>query len=163
MALWQYNPSLVVISIAGLHTVVGVPDGEFVTVTKNNYTVKTHRSLDGEKMRVFNNDNSYSLTLSLVQSSPSNTVLDTLFKIDQLTRRGKFPITISDLSGSSRFYCASAWIETVPDMVFANDLQISKWKIMCSDATMVIGDNTGSDAATTINTALGVATAIGGL
>jgi len=163
MALWQYIPSQVVISIGGLHEIVGIPDGEFVSVTKNNYAVKTYRALDGEKMRVFNNDNSYSLTISLVQSSPSNTVLDTLFKIDQLTRRGKFPVAISDLSGSSRFYCASAWIETVPDMVFANDLQINKWKIMCSDATMVIGDNTGSDAATTINATLGVISAIGGL
>jgi len=88
MALSIYSPEDVILLLAGVIPVDGYTDGTFITIKKSlaNYTSKT--SSDGVISRVYNDDSSFSVTLTLSQFSSSNDVLSNLAKVDQISRKG---------------------------------------------------------------------------
>lgn len=144
MAIWKYAPNQVSVSLAGIYDVIGFVDGEFIRVIKTEDETETYDSMDGESMRIYNDNDTYTVEITISQSSPSNTILGVLWQLDRATRRAKFPIAIVDSSGSSRFYSATAWVSSQPPMVFGNSLTEVTWKLTCKDAVIFYGDNTGS-------------------
>ena len=83
--LLLYSPIDVEIVIAGLHTITGVADGTFVSITKDVEPFETERAMDGSIQRIYKHDEGFKLEITLAQSSPSNNILSALYNMDRIT------------------------------------------------------------------------------
>lgn len=135
----RYSPKDIKISVAGLHTVTGFSTDTFVRISQPDPTFVTKRSMDGVTARLGRKTDRFLLELTLAQSSPSNDVLQTIFNIDRLTLKGKFPMLVKDLQGTSSFISATSWIEGTPDVEFSGGIGYRTWRIHCVQATMIVG------------------------
>jgi len=144
--LTTYSPSDVIVSIAGLHTVTGYPDGVFVKIQKDTKPFEKTRAMNGEISRIYSQDDGFRLELTLMQSSPSNNVLSVLYNVDLATRIGKFPVIIKDSKGQTNFISLTTWIEQLPDVTFSNGMELRTWVFGCADATIFVGGNDSTSA-----------------
>lgn len=141
MALLNYSPNDVSITIAGIYSVTGFAEGTFVKITKDTQTVSVTRAMDGTMSRIKSPDTGWKVEITLAQSSSGNDILSTLWNVDKVTGMGKFPLFIKDGSGSTMFLAATAWIEELPDVIFSNQMETRTWRFQATDATINIGGN----------------------
>ena len=76
-----------------------------------------------------------------MSGSPANNVFTRLWKIDELTDYGKFPILIKDHSGTGYFFSKSAWVEQIPTLQFSTSPDNNSWVIRAHDGVLNIGGN----------------------
>lgn len=141
MSINTYSPKDVLVSVAGMHTVTGYADGTFVRIKKDGRPFRKQRSMSGEQARIYEEDQGFTVELTLMQSSSSNNILSMLYNIDIATRMGKFPLIIKDGRGSTTFVSLTTWIEQIPDVTFGSTLSTNTWVFGCSDAIINIGGN----------------------
>lgn len=141
MALQNYSPEDVTVLLAGVKPIQGFIDGTFVEIEKNTQTFQTYRSADGRIARKKDNDFSYTVRLTLMSTSASNDVLDYLAKVDQLTSMGKVPLIIKDQLGSTLFFSATTWVETIPTITFSTSIGERTWVLRSSQAISTVGGN----------------------
>ena len=139
--LATYSPEDVTILVAGIVPITGLAAGSFLTISKNLQPFSTQRTSDGEVARLLNNDNTYTISITLHQGSEDNEVFSKLSILDKTTMKGKFPLFIKDLIGTSFFYSATTWIESEPDQDFADTLGTRTWVLRSSQAITNIGSN----------------------
>ncbi len=139
--LLLYSPIDVEIVIAGLHTITGVADGTFVSITKDVEPFETERAMDGSIQRIYKHDEGFKLEITLAQSSPSNNILSALYNMDAATQIGKFPVFVTDGRGSTKFFALTAWIDRIPNVVFSNQLETRTWVFSCTQASITVGGN----------------------
>lgn len=140
MTLHTYDPSLVTIAIGGA-VMSGFSDGTFVEISRNEPTWNTVVGADGIVTRGKTNNRSGTLTLTLKQSSPSNDVLSALLIADELANGSVFPVLIKDLSGTSLYFSAQAFISSFPTSTFSKDITDRSWVITLADCDMLVGSN----------------------
>jgi len=87
------------------------------------------------------NDKTGELTLTLAQTSPSNDYLSGLAIKDEVSNLGVVPITVKDLSGTSKFASASGWVKKPADAEFAKDLTDREWVFSLADVDIYNGGN----------------------
>ncbi len=136
-----YSPIDVEIVIAGLHTVTGVADGTFVSISKDVEPFEVERAMDGSIQRIYKHDEGYTLDITLAQSSPSNNVFSALYNMDVATQIGKFPVFVKDTKGSTKFFALTAWVDRIPNVSFSNQLETRTWTLSCAQATITVGGN----------------------
>jgi hypothetical protein len=141
LSLFTYNPESVNVLIAGLVNVTGFVDGTFVDVTKDVVPFSAARTADGTVARMYNNDQTYTITLTLHCGSNSNDVLTKLWQLDEITQRGKFHLLIKDFSGSDLFFSTTTWIEGIPTISKSNGIDSRIWVLRSSQATTNVGGN----------------------
>lgn len=139
--IYTYSPGSVSITLGGLYALEGLYNGEFVTVTKEVVSADDLVALDGEVGRIMRKDNRYIINISLAQSSPSNNILTFLYNIDKELGIGKFPIYISEGTGTSGFLALEAWVVELPQLAYNTDVTERKWTLKCSSGTLNIGGN----------------------
>lgn len=145
MALGNYDPSQVVILLAGVIPVEYVAEGTFVDITKDSPIFVTSNSTDGDTYRTKVADTTWSVDLTLSSFSNTNAVLQKLMLADQLAPISMtFPLLIKDTSGSSFFFATDCWVEKPPKMSFAQNDGNRQWSIKCSNTGVYFGDNIGT-------------------
>ncbi|MBG23779.1 MAG: hypothetical protein CMF22_10030 [Idiomarinaceae bacterium] len=136
-----YAPSEVTVSIASLYEIAGFSPGSIVSITKDAALYSTQKGATGGVERTHISDATYTLEITLSQTSPSNTVLNALSAIDDVTRSAAFPVFVKDSSGNSIFFAASCWIESPPSASYSNTHQDRTWSIKCTEMVFGIGGN----------------------
>lgn len=157
MSLNTYSPSDVTVSVAGMHTVVGYAEGTFIKIMKSARPFEKTRAMNGEISRIYTEDDTFRVELTLMQSSASNNILSMLYNIDAATRVGKFPLFIKDGRGQTTFLSATTWVEQLPDVNFGSGMETRTWIFGCADASLMIGgndDTSGVEDALMIGSAL---------
>lgn len=139
--LAHYSPEDVTILVAGFIPITGLVSGTFVSINKNLQPFVAQRTTDGQVARLKNNDQTYSVTLTLQSTSESNDVLTKLWQFDELLLKGKFPLLIKDNLGSSLFFSATTWIESVPVLDFSDTITNRMWMLRSSQAGINFGGN----------------------
>jgi hypothetical protein len=139
--LATYIPAAVDILLAGLIPVSGYVDGSFVTITKDVKPFTSKRTADGTVSRLYNKDQTYTVSISLYSGSGSNDALTKLWQLDEISQRGKFPLLIKDSSGSDLFFSGTTWIEGIPPLVKSNTFDSRTWVLRSSSAVINIGGN----------------------
>ena len=124
--LATYMPEEVTILLAGI-PVSGFIQGSFISVDKDVKPFTSKRTADGTVSRMYNNDQTYTITLTLYSGSDSNQLLTRLWQLDEITQRGKFPLMIKDGSGSDLFFSTTTWIEGIPSLVKSNQYEPRAW------------------------------------
>lgn len=141
MALFSYCPEEVNVIVAGFIPLKGFVDGTFVNITKDVMPFSSARTPDGTVSRLYNNDQTYTIEISLYNGSQDNDILTKLWQLDEITQRGKFPLLIKDNSGTDLFFSTTTWIEQLPSMTKSASVDTRTWVLRSSQALINYGGN----------------------
>lgn len=139
---WIYAPSELVLLIAGIYEITGYSTDEAISISKNSPYFSTNVGSSGTVERIHNPDRTYTLTISLSQTSPSNSILTALANLDDATKSIPFPIYAKDNSGQSIFTAAWCYIESPPAMTFTDGIETRVWTIQCTKTFFGLAGNT---------------------
>lgn len=130
MPVATYDPSQVIVSITSAGASVnlsGFADGTFVSVERAVETFSKVVGAGGEVARVKSADRSGTMTITLLQSSNSNMVLNALADADEQSGAGTFSIQIKDLTTGGDIQATDAWIKGKPKVEYGKDLSNREW------------------------------------
>lgn len=142
MDIHSYSPEEIDFLIAGVVPARGFVDGTFIDVRKNVTPYALHTSTDGMNSRLHRQSNSYTVQITLSNTSETNELLTRIWQLDEITQMGKFPLLIKDNFGSSLFFSATAWIQQPADMYYSNRITDRIWIFQCTQCTYNVGGNT---------------------
>lgn len=151
--LAHYSPEDVIVLVAGSIPISGMAEGTFVSVTKEDVPFTTKVSADGVVSRSYTNSQVYNITLTLHSASSSNDLLTKLWRIDEMTQRGKFSVLVKDPLGTSLFHSNIGWVSKTPNLEFADKITNRDWTITCTQGTVNFGGN--EDASQAVDDLLG--------
>jgi len=130
-----YDPKKILISL-GSHIVTGYSDSTFVSIEPNGDGITSKTGCDGEKVRSIDPDASATISLTLLQTSPTVAFCQSMYDKDRATSgEGTFPILVKDLKGGLVFSAATAWIVNVPSREFAKEDSDREIQIETGEAT----------------------------
>jgi hypothetical protein len=139
--IFNYSPDDVQVVVAGLLTIDGFIDGTFISIAKDKRPFQSITLPDGTTSRLYNNDQTYTVTITLHSASRSNDFMTKLWQLDEITQLGKFPLFIKDPSGSDLFFSATTWIEQLPVLAKSGSIDSRSWVLKSSSAVINIGGN----------------------
>jgi hypothetical protein len=139
--IFNYCPDDVVCLIGGLLSVEGFVDGTFISIRKDILPFTSGRTSDGQVGRLYQSDQTYTITLTLHAGSFSNDVLTKFWQLDEISQRGKFPLLVKDSSGSDLFFSTNTWIEGIPTLSKSASVDSRVWILRSSQAVINIGSN----------------------
>lgn len=145
MSVSTYNPGDVSLIVAGIHQVTGFSPESIIRIIKDESYFKSFKSPSGKTERIKIPDKTYTLEISLSQTSPSNAVLTGLATLDHITSTAMFPIFAKDSSGESLFLAGSCWIEVPAEAVYTKDIEERVWTLKCTEMVFGLAGNGGSD------------------
>ncbi len=126
MSVKTYDPKAVVVTFNGI-PITGFTDGDFVQVAVANDAFAKKVGANGEVGRARSNDDTAEVTITLMQTSPSNKLLSDVHNLDKATGAGKGPLSIKDLNGESVWYFPDAWIKKAPDFTRGKEIADVAW------------------------------------
>lgn len=147
MSVRTYSPVDVAVLLAGFYQVDGFAEGSFISISKDVQPYKTTRTSDGQVARTFIKDDTYTITINLASTSPTNDILTKLYQADTLSQYGKFPMFVKDSSGTSLFLAPTCWVKEVPDLEFSNQVTERTWVIQATQCVPNFGGNEDASAA----------------
>lgn len=139
--LFNYNPDEVTCLVAGVLAVEGYIAGTFINIEKDKIPFQTITTPDGSTSRLHNEDQTYTVRLTLHSGSSSNDVLTKLWYLDEISNRGKFPLLIKDGSGTDLFFSTTTWIEQPPAIVKSDTIDGRTWVLKSAYAIVNVGGN----------------------
>jgi len=131
--LYLYDPDQILITVAGI-PITGFADGEFCTIERDSDAFQDVVGTDGEVTRSKSNDGRATITIRLMQSSPTNTLLSALHNSDKNAPGGVGvgPFYMQDLSnlvGGTLLVAEKCWIAKAPDSSWDRTPTEREWKI----------------------------------
>jgi hypothetical protein len=138
--VYTYDPKQVVVTFGGI-IVSGYAEGTFISIASNGDSFAKRKGSDGSVDRINMNVYDYSVTLTLMMTSPTNALLSAALIADKETNTGVVPLTVTDLSGNSVFTAAQAWIAKDPDDEYGDSLATREWRIDTGAAVKSTGGN----------------------
>ena len=131
--LKTYDSKKVLISL-GPHAVTGYSDGTFISIAANGDGISKKVGCDGEIVRSIDPDGSATITLTLLQTSPTVAFCQNRYDLDRTTGEGTFPVLVKDLKGGLIFTASDAWVTTPPARDFAKESTDRQITIDCGEA-----------------------------
>ena len=126
-----YDPNEVILNIGGAD-ITGYAPGTFISVAMDEDAFKVVIGAAGDVVRSKSNNRMAALTVTLLQTSPSNDLLSTVHNLDQAGRNGAgvFAIELRDaFDGRAVFTSGAAWIQKAPDATFGDTDSNRAWTI----------------------------------
>lgn len=138
--MYTYDPAKVVVNVAGIN-LEDYADGTFVTIERSSDTFTKVTGADGKTTRVKQNDKSGTITVTLSQSSPSNSFLSSIMIMDETTGDGIVPVTVKDILSTSLMSTGYAWVKKPPASPYAKEHTNREWVFDCAVLEMFIGSS----------------------
>ena len=137
-----YNPARV-LAIVGVVPLQGFGEDTFISIEPMSDSMTSKSGVDGEVSRSIGTDGRHLVTITLMQTSPSNDVLSGLVQVDRLTCGGaSFPFKLEDLCGRTLFFAGTAWVKRRPNITFGREVSEREWQIETGTPTInIIGGN----------------------
>ncbi len=135
-----YAPKRVQV-IYGADILTGFMDGTFIEVDKTSDDFTPHVGADGEGARVQSADESGSVTLTLMQTSASNDLLQAARDADKQTSQGTKSLMVKDGSGTTLILAPEAWIRKLPKVGMAGEKGSRVWVFDSTDLQVKVGGN----------------------
>jgi len=85
----------------------------------------------GKSTRVRNKDTSATIFIDLVRTSPANTILSEIVRLDSIHGTGRLELLIKDKQGGSLYSSVEAFIEGYPDDAFTTEINNRRWVVNC--------------------------------
>lgn len=133
--LASYDPAKVSIQIAGVD-IVGFPDGDMVTVSKNEDFFNNMVGTKGEVTRAVNRNNTGTITLRLQHTSPSIAFIQAMALTDGLGVPPILPFTVLDPSSHDKILATQVWLQADAEHNWGNETGVREYQFF---AVNVIG------------------------
>lgn len=143
MPLYTYDASQVSVTVNGV-PMKGAADGVFCSVEYAEDAFTKVKGTQGETSRSKSNDYSGVITITLMQTSPSNDILSALHALDRAQNAGVCVVNVVDNSGRSNHTATKAWIRRGPASAYGKEIENREWVFDCDVLTDFIGGNTES-------------------
>ena len=141
MSAEVYDPASVVITWGSL-TISGFAPDTFCNVERAEDSVTTTVGADGFGTHTINRNRSGTVTVTLMQSSATNTALSRLANLDEISGTVSYPLTVRDLRSDATLCVAhSAKIKKQPASSFAKELGAREWAFTSIRIDMSTGGN----------------------
>ena len=102
--------------IFGGHQGGGFADDTFIEIEEIGDGIQSGSGADGETWRSMPAIQRFRITITLNQTSPSNTVLSGFYQADRLSNGGgALPLLIEDVTGQSELAAGQAWVTKFPN------------------------------------------------
>jgi hypothetical protein len=140
--LATYNPSEIIAVLAGV-TIQGYADGTMIKIEYNEDNVTLKVGTQGDAVRTINQNRSAKITVTLLQSSPTNALLSELVLADRPRDRNKpagkgaGPSTVRDLNGTMLARAQNTWITKSPMAEYAKESGTREWVFETDDLDLV--------------------------
>lgn len=135
-----YDPKQVSM-IVGTKIISGFSDNTYIQVERNEQAYNLKVGVDGEGTRAKSNNRSGKITITLMQSSPSNDDLSAIAALDEATNAGVVPVLMKDGSGTTVCAATTAWIQKYPNAELAKEVGTRAWVLETDDIEILIGGN----------------------
>lgn len=137
-----YDAASVVVVFAGI-PIQGLSEDSVVEIAYNEDAFTLQMGVDGDGTRSKTNNRSAQVTMSLMQSSLTNDLLNAVHQIDLNTPNGLGigPLLIKDLNGRSLHAAEKAWIMKSPDAAFGKEAGPREWVIETANLISTYGGN----------------------
>jgi len=131
----SYSAKEVAVIVGGF-IMSGFADGQFLNIVPNSDLQELVVGVDGEGTRSAMNNKSAQITISLMQSSASNPVLEAFAASGET-----FPMLVKDNSGATIYSMVTAWIRRRPDASFDRTATNRDWLIESDEIIGFEGGN----------------------
>lgn len=133
-----YSPSEIRLAISG-YQITGF---ESITVTKNSPVFSIVKGIRGKNSRIRNRDTSCTVTVDIIQTSIVNDVMNQILEQDIRTNSARLTLNLTDGLGSSKIESNECFIESYPDLVYADDIEYRRWSLICLSTSLYrVGGN----------------------
>lgn len=102
-----------------------------ISITRTSPSFVTVKGIRGKHTRVPSGDTSATITVSILQTSPSNDVLSEVHRLDIENGTGRLDVMLKDSSGKSVFSSDEAYITSYPETTFSGGFEYRSWTIYC--------------------------------
>lgn len=134
-----YSPKDVQLSIGG-YQIVG---WDSISIARSVKGFTTIRGIRGKHTRVPNVDTSCTITIPLIQFSPSNDVLSYIHELDLDEGTARISLTLKDRSGGSVYSSNEAYITGYPTATYSGQFEYRSWEIFAQTTdTYTVAGNT---------------------
>ena len=127
----DYDPDTIVITVNGT-PISGYADGTFVSVERDEDSWTTVVGSQGEVARARSRNLSGKITLTLMQTSASNALLEGLMIADDYSQQGQFVVSIADTNYKGICLSDSSWIVKPAILSYGRELEDREWTIQCA-------------------------------
>lgn len=125
--LGTYDPEKVQIQM-NFTDITGFASGSMVTVTRNEDRFNNAVGTKGDVSRAYNRNNTYTIKISLQQTSPSNQLFNRWMNAEEY---GGIPPVLSfrilDPASYEQVFSAACWLQTEPERSFSNEVETREW------------------------------------
>lgn len=140
MGVKTYDPKKVNVILGGAPLSGFGPD-TFIQVNRNADSFGLTVGVDGEGARSVDGDESAQVTITLLQTSASNDVLQAFHDQDKLGIGGPLPFAIVDRNGRTLEAAETAWVKRRPDSQYAKAAGTRDWLIETDKLNSFTGGN----------------------
>lgn len=140
MPVSNYDPGKVAV-IVGAKILSGYSDDAQVSIERMTATFAESVGSDGHVTRSASRDYRGTITVTLMQSSPSNDDLTALALADELNGSGMFPVIVRDASGTTICSGDAAWVTQIASAEFGRSISNRTWTIRVATLVMNVGGN----------------------
>jgi len=139
--LHSYNAAEVIMNFIGI-PILGLADGTFVNVERNEDAFGLVSGSDGEGCRWSSNNRSGKVTFTLGQWAITNDLLSAVALVDELKGDGIGAFLMKDMSGRSLYSAEKAWIVKLPAAGYSRESsETREWIIETNNLIMLVGGN----------------------
>ena len=139
LSVKTYDPKMIVITF-GAVPISGYAEGTFVRVNRSGDAFSKSKGAGGDVERVNRNQGDFEVSVTLQQTSSSNSELSAILAADQVSNAGVFPLTIKDLlTDKVLFFAPQAWIRKDPEWEDGDELNSREWTFDTGIAANLVG------------------------
>lgn len=142
MALKTIDPKKVILTIGGV-PIGGYADGTFISFEMAEDAFTTSVGADGETVRVKSNNRLGTLTITLQQTSDSNSSLSAVATADQLSGTGIVAVLIKEIGGDTSIISGKGWVRKLPVAEYGKEVANREWILDLADVDAFIGGTFG--------------------
>jgi hypothetical protein len=135
-----YDPKKI-LAIYGLIPLSDFGEGSFIEVTPDQDDFRTEVGTDGTVDFVRNIGLTYTVKMSIAQTSITNDLLSAARLLDLSTNTGPLPLAIKDLQGLTTVFFRYARIVKSPSASYSGSTQPREWIFKCILGEMLVGGN----------------------
>lgn len=136
-----YDPKQIIITV-GPYTITGFAEDTFLSIEPDGDGTTAVAGADGEVGRALSHNPLHTVTLTLLQTSPSNDFLSDMLARDRASGgRGIFPLYVRDLRGTTQFAASQAWVMNTPTIERGSEIGDQEWEIQAVSTDSFVGGN----------------------
>jgi hypothetical protein len=138
----SYSPDQIVFVFKGIPITAWAPDS-FITVKRNERTIKMEVGAGGDVVRTFTLDKSGMVEFELVAASVQNDILSSIQVSDEVNHDGIGAMLLQDINGTTFAHGNEACLDGPADIVRGKAMPTAKWRLLVANIEMIAG---GADA-----------------